>query len=79
MVAIELRQRLVQAMVAGLAFDDRQRQAIDEQQQVWSEQVTIGVFADVLVHYMKVVVGDCGRIKEAHAERFALGILHLDV
>ena len=79
LVAIQLRQRFIQPVMAGFALDGRQRQAVDEHQQVRAEQVAISIPADVLVHHMEVVVGDRARVEEAHAARLTLGILHLDV
>jgi hypothetical protein len=65
--------------MASFAFDDGQRKAIDEQQQVWPEQVSISILADVLVHDMEVVESYLACIEEAHAARLAIGILHLNV
>ncbi|MDT4848480.1 hypothetical protein FQZ97_825710 [compost metagenome] len=79
MVTIQLAQGFIQAVMAGFAFDDGQRQAIHKQQQVRAENIPIRIAPHVLINHMEVVVTGITGIEETHAAWLTLDILHLDI
>ena len=79
MVAIQLAQGFIQAVMAGFAFDDGERQAIHKQQQVWAENIPIRIAPHVLIDHMEVVVAGISGVEKAHAAGLTFDVLHLNI
>ena len=79
LITIELPKGFFQTVVAGFAFDNRQRQAINKQQQVRAKNIAIGIAAYVLIDHVKIVIRSIARIEEAHTAHLALQVFDLNI